>query len=101
MFQPTVSRDARPEGSEPDREPPGSGAGDAVAALQGATAWTGRQVREAAADAAAPPDYSGGPDRGGLLPEDHREHAHGEGVVRHVQELRRYMAYLFDVRVIM
>lgn len=81
-------RDSRLEGLQPDREPAGSGAGDAGATRARPTASQPgplRQVAVAVAVAASCSSVESGID---LLPQDHRQHADGEGPLRHVQKLK-------------
>lgn len=58
-----------------------------MAALSGAVAWTSRQIWKVVAHAAASSDSSGVQNRSCFFPENDRQHTHGKGSVRHVQEL--------------
>lgn len=80
-------RDPRPKRLEPDREPAGPGAGDAGPALAQPAAQQSGPVRPPVAAAAAAQERPGPAGRAHLLPPDDRQHAYGEGTLRHVQKL--------------
>lgn len=58
-----------------------------MATLQGPVARPGRQIRKTPADASPLTDRPRQQGGSRVFPEDHRQHAHGESSVRHVQEL--------------
>jgi len=80
-------RNAWFEGPKSGGESAGPGSSDAGAAHQSAASHPTGQVRPPAVDAApfAPRRHPQG--RAHFLPKNHRQHAHGESALRHVQEL--------------
>ena len=87
LMLPPGFRGARSEGASSGGESSGPGAGDAGPARARPAPVAAGPFRSRAADATTAEGGAGRARRGHLLPPHHRQHAHGEAALRHVQEL--------------
>jgi len=83
-------RNPRTQGLQPDREPAGSGAADAGTSRACSTAKQSCPLRQIAVTAAVAAHGSSSESGTHLLSSNHRQHADGEGPLRHVQKLKPF-----------